>query len=267
MTEGYYFITIGRYYIDEAYNLSLTLRKNNDNRPISLLINKEDEQYAKDKKIFDKLFFINQDTKLFRDCKTNFERYGVYPKITMDEYLPYDNNIYIDTDVLCIYDTQQVWDIFNSNHQCVQAIGKEHDPEWHFGRLNEVSEKYGKNVPHTHSGILYMRKNQQLLEFFKYCREAFYKHDEYGCKREFRGGIADEILIALSFSKFDYLPHDNLQVPIMTFNIPGNIHLPTKTQTVRYPAIHESEKPISFVHMFEKMNGQNYKMLLNRILN
>ena len=52
--EGYFFIAIGKKYIDECYNLSLTIRKYGDTRPISLLINKEDQEYALSKNLFDK---------------------------------------------------------------------------------------------------------------------------------------------------------------------------------------------------------------------
>lgn len=264
--EGYVLVAIGKEYINECYNLSLTLRRNKDYRPISIMINKEDQDYALSKNIFDKLLFFDKETKLFKDCKTTFEMYGVYPKITLDKYLPYDKNIYLDSDVLSIYDTQQVWDIFNNLNQSVQAIGFEKDPDWHFGKLEDVSKKYGKNVPHTHSGILYMKKNLEMYNFFDYCRDVFYKHDEYGCLRQFRGGIADEILFAISFSKFNYLPHDNLKVPIMTFNLPYNISLPTKVQTVKYPSINFMDNNISFVHMMDKQHGHSYKNVFNNIL-
>ncbi len=32
--EGYFFIAIGKKYIDECYNLSLTIRKHGDQRPV-----------------------------------------------------------------------------------------------------------------------------------------------------------------------------------------------------------------------------------------
>jgi lipopolysaccharide biosynthesis glycosyltransferase len=267
MTEGYLLVAIGKNYIDECYNLSLTLRKNKDFRPISIIINEEDREYALSKNIFDHILKFDTKSKLFDDCNTSFEKYGVYSKITLDKYLPYDKNIYLDSDVLCIYDTQEVWNIFNKSNQSVQAIGFEKDPSWHFGKLENVSKKYGKNVPHTHSGILYVLKSQETYDFFEYCRETFYKHDEYGCSREFRGGIADEILFAISFSKFNYLPHDNLESQIMTFNLPYDCDIPSRIQTVKYPMIRILNNNIAFVHMMDKQYGYAYKNIFNKILN
>lgn len=266
--QGYLFVAIGQKYIEEAYNLSLSIRKFGDNNPISLLILEEDEQYAQQKKIFDKLIYFKPDDRLFDDCETNFEKFCLYPRINFDKYVPYEETIITDTDMLCIYNMEQVWKVFQSNQQPVQMLGFQNDLDWHWGTLREVIEKYGQHIPHTHGGIFYINKTNNLTNFFDYCREVFYKYDDFKCKRFFRGGKVDEIIFAIAFSKFKYKPHEFTQYPIMTFNLLGEVMLPTKLQTV------QSEKgmykimssPISLVHMFEKSEGENYKKLLGRIL-
>lgn len=263
--EGYLFIAIGRKYIDESYNLSLTIRCNGDERPISLLINKEDEEYAKSKNLFDKLIFFEPNDQLYKDCVTGFEKYCLYPRINFDKYIPYEKTIITDTDMLCIYEMNQVWNTFSSNSQPIQMLGIYNDLNWHWGSLREVIEAYGKHIPHTHGGIFYIRKDDSLKVFFDYCRELFYKYDEYKCKRNFRGGKVDEIIFAIAFSKFDYKPLEFTEHPIMTFNLLGEVILPTRLQTVNnnYKIM---DNPISLVHMFEKMEGLNYQKLLKRII-
>lgn len=263
--EGYFFVAIGKRYIDECYNLSLTIRKHGDKRPISLLINEGDEEYALSKNIFDKLIYFNPNDKLFNDCETSFEKYCLYPRINFDKYLPYDKNIITDSDMLCIHNMDKVWQTFNENEQPVQMIGFKNDLTWHWGTLKDVIEAYGKHVPHTHGGIFYIKKSEKLKDFFSYCREIFYKYEDYKCKKYFRGGKVDEIIFAIAFSKFDYEPLEFTDYSIMTFNIPGTAKIPTKIQTANniYKIM---DDPIPLVHMFEKMEGENYKKLFERIM-
>lgn len=58
-TRGYFFIALGRYYIDECVLLSETIRQQWDELPISLLINIEDKEYAQNKNVFDQLIVFN----------------------------------------------------------------------------------------------------------------------------------------------------------------------------------------------------------------
>jgi len=263
--EGYFFIAIGKKYIDECYNLSLTIRKYGDTRPISLLINKEDQEYALSKNLFDKLIHFEPNDKLFQDCKTNFEKFCLYPRINLDKYVPYQKTIITDSDMLCIYSMDQVWETFAKSDQPVQMLGFKNDLSWHWNTLKEVIEAYGKHIQHTHGGIFYINKTQNLEPFFNYCREVFYKYDEYKCKKYFRGGKVDEIIFAIAFSKFDYKPLEFTEHSIMTFNLLGEVILPTRLQTVNqiYKIM---EKPFSLVHMFEKMEGENYQKLFKRIM-
>ncbi len=264
--EGYLFIALGKKYIDECYNLSLTIRKHNDTRPISLLINKEDEEYCISKKFFDKLIYFEPNDRLFDDCKTNFEKYCLYPRINFDKYVPYDKTIITDSDMLCIYNTQQVWNLFHETKDPVQMLGIKNDLEWHWGCLREVIEKYGKHIPHTHGGLFYINKNSdKLTDFFNYCREVFYDYEKYGCKKYFRGGKVDEIIFAIAFSKFNLWPKEFTENSVITFNLLGEVILPTKLQTVNNNFM-ILNSPISFVHMFEKLEGQNYQKLFERIM-
>lgn len=264
--EGYLFVAIGKKYIDESYNLSITMRKNNDERPISLLIKSEDEDYAKEKKIFDKLIFFEPTDQLYKDCTTSFEKFCLYPRINFEKYIPYEKTIITDTDMLCIHNMDQVWEICSKNSQPVQMLGINYDLNWHWNCIEEVIQAYGKHIPHTHGGLFYIKKNKSIEDFFSYSREVFYKYDEYKCKRFFRGGKVDEIIFAITFSKFGYKPIEFHEYPIMTFNLLGEVILPTKLQTVN-GSYKIMDSPISLVHMFEKSEGINYQKLFKRIVN
>ena len=65
MSQGYLFIALGEYYINECVLLSNTIRKNGDNRPISLLVHEKDIEYAKKFQIFDQFIIFNPIGRLW----------------------------------------------------------------------------------------------------------------------------------------------------------------------------------------------------------
>ena len=243
-----------------------TIRKNGDTRPVSLLINPEDEEYARSFECYDQFAHFTPNDKVWGDCHTAFEKYCLYPRLKFPEYLVYDETIITDTDMLCQYNTEHVWSYMSNQSHPIKMLGRWIDPSWHWGSINDVIRAYGKHVPHTHGGFFYLRKNTFLKTFFDYCEEVFYKYDEYKCKRAFRGGKVDEIIFAIAHSKFNLLPMQFDEFPVMSFNYTPNMEIPNKMQTADGQNIMLNGYP-SFVHMFDKMDGENFKSLYSRIMN
>lgn len=264
MNQGYFFIALGQQYIQECYNLTQTIRKQGDNRPVSLLIHEKDKNIIPNN-VFDKLVYFKSDDELFKDCNTSFEKYCLYPRINFEKYIPYDENIIVDSDVLCQYSADKLWEYLSNQSIPIKMTGHQNDPSWHWGKINEVSQKFGKHVPHVHGGFFYIRKSEFANKFFEYTREVFYRYDEYGCKRFFRSGKTDEIIFAIAHSHFDIEPMDFHEVPAMTFNYGKEIAVPSKLQTERVPH-EELSDYIPFVHMFDKLGGSNYQSLYERTM-
>lgn len=262
-TRGYFFIALGRYYIDECVLLSETIRQQGDELPISLLINIEDKEYAQNKNVFDQLIVFNPSGDIWEDCSNQFEKFCLYPRINLDKLIPYEENIIVDSDVLCQYSVSDVWDFCGRSPSPILMTGIKKDPGWHWGTVSEVSESYGKHVPHVHGGFFYLKKDDFLNEFFEYCRHVFWKYDEYGCKRWFRGGRVDEIIFAIAHSNFEMSPINFDEFPIITFNYSKEIELPSKLQTTVGKTM---DGYIPFIHMFEKMNGENYREVYKKIM-
>lgn len=265
MKQGYFLIALGQYYIDECELLLNTIRKQKDERPVSLLIHPQDEEYAKTKNKFDKFVHFTPNDSLWNECHTGFEKYCLYPRINFDKYLPYNENIIVDSDVLCQYNTNNLWNHLSNQELAIRMTGRLDDPSWHWGTITEVSQAYGKHVPHVHGGFFYLRKDDFLTSFFDYCREVFYKYDDYKCKRFFRGGKVDEIIFAIAHSNFRMPPMEFDDVPAMTFNYGPEISVPSKLQTEGNQNI-ELRDYIPFVHMFDKMTGSNFKCLYDKIM-
>lgn len=266
MNQGYFLIALGKQYIDECLLLSQTIRKQGDERPISLLIHPEDEGYAKSLNMFDQLVHFTPTDQLWKDSVTSFEKYCLYPRINFEQYIPYDENIIVDSDVLCQYDTTSLWEFLSNQSKSIVMLGRHNDPNWHWGSINEVIQAYGKHIPHVHGGFFYIRKKTDIFNFFMECKSIFYNYDKYKCKRAFRGGKVDEIIFAIAHSKFDMLPLEFDSLPVMAFNYTPDMEIPSKLQTEGNQNVELSDY-IPFIHMFDKMGGKNFTSLYERIMN
>ena len=265
LNQGYFLIALGKRYIDECAMLVKTIRHCGDNRPVSLLIHPEDEDYVKQHGIFDKTVHFQPDDDLWRECQTGFEKFCLYPRINFEKYLPYDENIIVDSDVLCQYNPEALWKFLSAQQLPIRMLGRIDDPNWHWGSIEEVSKAYGKHVSHVHGGFFYLRKNPFLEQFFAQCRVIFYRYDDYSCKRAFRGGRVDEIIFAIAHAYFNLYPVPFDTLPAMTFNYGTNISIPSKLQTEGGQNIELSDY-IPFVHMFDKMEGSDFNSLYDRIM-
>lgn len=266
MSQGYLLLALGKKYIKECSYLANTIRKNNDNRPISLLIHPEDEEYAKSFGIYDKLVSFIPNDNLWEECnKTSFEKYCLYPRLRFNQYLQYDETIIVDSDVLCQFNTEHVWTYLTHQSYPIKMLGRHFDLNWHWGTIREVIEAYGKHIPHTHGGFFYFRKHPFLKEFFNYCEKIFYKYDEYKCKRFYQGGRVDEIIFAIAHSKFNLWPIPFDEYPIMSFEYTPEMEIPSKIQTEGGQNFILSGYP-PFIHMFDKMDGEHFKSLYDRIM-
>lgn len=265
--QGYFLIGLGIRYIDECYNLALTIRKNNDNRPISLLVNKQDIEYCKSKNIFDKFIEYHQfDDDIWSKCQNYFEKYCLYPRLYLNRYTPYEETITVDSDVLCQYNTEDVWRYCRNRQFPVQMTGRKIDYKWHWGTIKEVMQAYNKHIPHVHGGFFYINKNNTKTEdFFLYARSLIPRYDELKCKRWYANGIVDEILFAITHSYYNLFPIEFDEFPIMTFNYECDLIVPSTLQTEGGQNVH-MHSPIPFVHMFDKIEGHKYKCLLSKIL-
>ena len=267
MSQGYFFIALGQRYIQECSLLAKTIRKQGDDRPISLLVFENDIQFAKQYDLFDQfvVFDVAVIDDIWKDCSTGFEKYCLYPRLNFDEYIPYDETIIVDSDVLCQFNPDHVWSYMSKRHESVGMLGRRSDSNWHWGQINKVSAAYGKHVPHVHGGFFYLRKGPFLKEFFDYAKDVFWNYDRYNCQRAFRGGRVDEIIFAITHAYFNMFPVEFDEYPVMTFNYEPTVEIPSKLQTESGQNI-EMSNYIPFIHMFDKMEGNNFMNLYNKII-
>lgn len=258
--QGYVLIAIGEQYIDEVCNLITTLRKYNDYRPVTVVIDADSVDYFKTKNRDDRTTYtlLKVVDENFDCYRTDFEIRGMYPKVNLYQFAPYEENIFLDSDVVCQYSTAKVWQYMSEQKQPVVMTGRKNDPSWYWGTIENVSRIFGKHVPHTHGGFIYFRK-PEAEKFAKFASDVVRRHDELGGLRQFRGSMADEFIYALSFAEFGYEPVNFDEYPIMTFNIPA-ADIPTKLQTSENKILDDY---IPFIHMYDRgMYGATFNRVM-----
>jgi hypothetical protein len=270
MDRGYLFIGLGESYITEITRLIDTIRKVGDIYPMSIITSVDDVEYCKTLNYFDKIIPIDYTNDLFLNNNNGFEKYGSIPKILMLDMSPYDETIFIDSDVLCQYSTNQVWDSMSSLNQCVTMTGSIHSNDWHFGHINNVSKIVGKSVPMTHAGIIYFKKSHKDLKLFiKTLYDIWENYNEYGLLRLYKNSRIEEPIYAIAFAKLDYVPLEFSETAIMTFNYHADIEIPSNIQTMgkKHSVTYTTLTPISFIHMFKQNSKGDYLPLYNKIMN
>jgi len=277
MSVGYFQLGLGKRYIDESCDFIWSLRAFKDNYPVSILVKKEDYNYALSKKVFDKVIIFSENDPLFTLCKNDFERYCLYPRLKLLDYTPYRECVVIDTDAFCVHDTDKAWDTFRDKGQPFNCTGNYYDPSYHWSQLNVINEKLGMNITCAHGGIFYINLNfgrEKLETFFLHLMYAFVNYDKLGFSRNFenrefdkskeKGAMTDEILFGYALSKMNFTLLDFGLHSIMTFEIDGylvdEMKLPVFRQTYKeYTLYWEKYKkdipiimkdPIPFVHVF-----------------
>jgi hypothetical protein len=176
----------------------------------------------------------------------------------------------MDTDILCQYSTEQVWKLMSAVDQAVVTVGTNYSPHWNFGFNYEVSENLGKNVPETHTGIIFFNRNHKdFNNYFELLPKIYVDYETYKLRRLFRGGRADEPIFAVANAIFEYKVLEFSETPIITFNYEDSVELPSKLQTFGHSINYENRKEldnyITFIHMFKPYRNEYFK-ILNKLL-
>ena len=113
--ESYLLLGFGRSYIDDCKDLIETLRHFNDNRPINIVVLPSDVTYAQSLSLFNRVMsFDIHNHPLYPICRTKFERFGLLPRLELYKFLHTEYTIVLDTDILCSYYTNNMWNFLKT---------------------------------------------------------------------------------------------------------------------------------------------------------
>lgn len=263
-TRGYCFLCFGPDHIYELHNLLRTMKKVGNKLPISVITSEEDQNLL-NVSLFDSIINFDFSHIFYNEQLTTFEHYCLIPRLLFNKYLPYDENIVTDIDMLCQYNPSHIWNIVSNIDQPVVMCGMKNDLSWHWGYISEVNDYLGKEVDSCTGGFFYINKRHKDIDnYFNLLHEIYKNYDNYKLKRWFRGGRVDEPIFAIANNLMGYQVLEHLEHPIMAYNYNSDQIIPSKNQT--YPYNKELETYIPFIHMFRPHN-ENYFTILNKILN
>ena len=231
MTEGYFLMGFGTKYIDECIKMVETLKVFDPNRPIALLTHLKDKNYLDsiNTNIFNNIIFIEEE-----DIKDDnlHNSYCVRSRIHMPKYMPYDKVISLDSDIVCLYNPQHAWEFFNNTNMPFMCCGYDYEKCWHWGCVDNVISKVGKKIPSIHGGVLYFNKtHNDFIKFYDILKNTLDNYDNYNCKRNFRGGMTDEVIFSIAMAKLNLLPLNYEKFPVVSFNLPIDTKLPAYIQS------------------------------------
>ena len=266
--EGYLFLAFGESYIQDACDVIETLRANKDFRSTDIVVLPEHYELAHKKFKFNNIItFDPKQDKLYNNCTTSFEKNCLLPRLRFSQFIKYQYTMVLDTDVLCCYNTDNVWNFFKKQNQGVTMIGSKHNPFWHWGCWEKICESLQIKCYETHGGLFFFNKNflDQIKETLKWAEHSFLNFDKFGFKRFYQGGAVDEPCFAYAFNLTNQVPVNFNEFSIMTFNLNSNDEIPTQMMTEQFQYCKMSEY-IPYIHMFEKNQGSNFRTLYNKIL-
>ncbi len=266
MSEGYMLMGFGRKYVDECRLAVDMLNQFDTTREKALMTKQEDLEYAQSLGVFDHIAVVDfENEPLLKDEENPHNLYCVISRILMPKFIPFDKAIALDSDIVTMFDPQQVWDYFNATNQPFASCGYEYEQDWHWAQIDEVIEKVGEKVPSIHGGVLYFNKTHaDFNKFAEDCKEICVNYDDYNCKRMFRGGMTDEVIFAIAMVKNNCKPLHYVDYPVVSFNLPPNIQLPfyfhTRNGLNLEGTVERTKSPCVFNHIF--FHEGNNQMLL-----
>lgn len=138
------------------------------------------------------------DVILFRDKAAN----SYLDKLSLGDYLPYDINIFIDSDCLAYGDLNRLFDDFEdaNDFSCFgRVLPLDDKTGWfEYENLGELQEKVSYVVG-LHGGIYYMKKSEICAQVFQSAKNFVPDYHKYSFKGRF-SNPGDEPLIALAMA-------------------------------------------------------------------
>ena len=242
-TEGYVIIACGDIYKKLAQNFINSLRINGDNRPVAVIDEKVLESHP-----------------LFETCTGQNERYSILPKITMDMLAPFDHNIHIDVDALCLADTQYVWDLCKGQDQFILHRGWERGShaatQFEMGIAESIEKATGIVIPRVQGAFQYYRKCEESREFYEWLRDDLWHNYQKLTGRDYilevhhRNSRSDQIMFSMAYGKFGLNPvsieDEPIMTRVMTFN---DVKPPYYHVNHKYGDGPKLDRPVAFTHI------------------
>lgn len=214
MSKGYITTAFGASFIQDAYMLCSSIKKYES----ALFAVLTDVKTNVPKKCFDKVILYDTDSSI----KHPHERYNVDVMLHMNSWLPFDETIFVDSDIIRTKPDNLFIFFYEKSkafNQSVLMFGKKKDCKWHFGTVCQIERQIGVRLSHTHAGIIYLRRGHMLNEFFRHANFASNNYDNFHFLRLLKAGSkALEIHLSYAMGKMNWYPIEFSRQNTLCFN-------------------------------------------------
>ncbi|WP_143203018.1 hypothetical protein [Streptomyces sp. CB02460] len=130
-------------------------------------------------------------------------------KLSLDTFAPYARTLYLDADALAVRPIEPIFDLFDRSDVGVvgQDIPEDHPEPW-YGDVAAMCRVAGTAwLPKCNSGLILLRSTEVTRQVFARARQLANQYEDLGL-HPFRGGIADEPLLAIALAEQDLHSQD-----------------------------------------------------------
>lgn len=123
-------------------------------------------------------------------------------KLSLDTFAPYANTLYLDADALAVRPIESIFDLFDTSD--VGVVGRDipssQEEPW-YGDVSAMCRVTGTEwLPKCNSGLVLLRATEVTRRAFARARELVDQYSDLGL-HAFRGGVADEPLLAMTLAE------------------------------------------------------------------
>lgn len=193
-----------------AYNLAISIKHHNPSIKIAVLTdgNAFSHLTAEQQSIFDSVVLMDQED-LYHNGKFSAGK----AKLSGYKYFPFDHNLIVDADSICVNDISPLFDkCANNIHAQTCSVAKESDEHWScqwmpFKVVKEVFE-LPKNFTayEINSSFMSIKKSEQSEGFYAQALKNFISNDTHPKLRTWGGGFPDELAFNIAFAQCNINP-------------------------------------------------------------
>ncbi len=174
-------------YIDMAKTLAKSLQLHNDKIPRAIVTDSKDSELSK-------LYHLCLPVK--PELGNGFRQ-----KLYIDQYSPFEETLYIDSDCIVVNNIKFIWDFFSKVSFGVVGYQKREGKA--FADILDVSDMISilglSSLPVFNGGIYYYKNNAKAAQVFSEARRIEKDYESLGIGK-FRESIADEPVFAIALA-------------------------------------------------------------------
>lgn len=191
-----------------AYNLALSIKHFSKDVQICLYADRECLKQVADLAVFDTIEYIDKEIK-------DPGRF----KVSIYDLLPFDHNLYLDVDALCLQPIEPLFDRLIASdqfystfiHDTYDKFSPNEFPLMYWANKDVIWNHYGfdnEKLPATQSSIQYIRKCEQSKQLFDFIEESFDNPIPIEKLKHHWGGTQpDELYLNVGLAKMGVSPH------------------------------------------------------------